>query len=232
MRQLITTEEIQEALKLVDAWKDPALPQRQWDINIKEYHKVLEGRAEEVAPFRAIIDALTKIEYANLPEYKILDLGAASGIYSEVIRRAGFKWSYRAADYSSAFREFALSKFPHLEYDVQDATQLGYEDNCFEILLHGCCLIHIRDWRKAISEAARVSKRYVVFHRTPILDVSPTLYFLKEAYGVPCFDIWFNSSEFFEAVKDAKLTLRWEEPVFKSKDHGGYGHFTYVFEKA
>lgn len=231
MRLLSTNDEIQEALKLVNAWKDPALPQRQWDVNIKEYQKVLDGAQDDVAPFRALTAALQQIPLANLPEYKLLDLGAASGIYSEVIRRAGFRWSYRAADYSPAFREFSLSKFPDLQYDVQDATELGYQDGAFDVLLHGCCLIHIRDWRKAIQEAARVSKRFVVFHRTPILDVSETLYWMKEAYGVPCFDIWFNAAEFYDACRDAGLEFRWEETVFKSKDYGGYGHHTYLFEK-
>lgn len=231
MKPLITNDEIQEALKLVDAWKDPALPQRQWDVIVKERELVAAGRQDEVAPYRSFVETLRHVDYANLPEYKLLDLGAASGIYSDILKRAGYKWSYRAADYSAAFREFALTKYPHLEYDLQDATALEYQDNSFEILLHGCCLIHIRDWRKAIMEAARVSKRYVLFHRTPILDVSPTRYFLKEAYGVPCFDIWFGASEFFEAVRDAGLVFRWEETVFKTQDYGGYGQYSYLFEK-
>lgn len=231
MRLLQTNDEIQEALKLVNAWKDPALPQRQWDVIVKERELVMAGHQDEVAPYRALGATLQHVAYANLPEYKVLDLGAGSGIYREIIRRAGYRWTYRAADYSSAFREFALTKFPDLEYDIQDATELGYQDNSFEIFLHGCCLIHIRDWRKAIQEAARVSKRYVIFHRTPILSKSSTLYFLKEAYGVPCFDIWFGADEFYGAVRDAGLEFRWEETVFKTADYGGYGHYTYLFEK-
>lgn len=232
MKRLHDEKEIQEALKLVDAWQDPALPQRQWDVIKKERELVYQNRQREVAPYRALEDALNLIHFSpDYPELTILDIGAGSGIYSEVLRRAGYNWNYRAADYSMAFKHFAAEKYPEVPYDWEDATRLSYQDDQFDVVLHGCCLIHIRDWEKAIKEAARVAKRFVIFHRTPLV-VGGHQYWLKEAYGVPCFDIWFDDSEFMRVCKENGLKHVGGSTVFQTSQEDKYGQFTVVFEKA
>lgn len=230
MKRLHDEKEIQEALKLVDAWQDSALPQRQWDVIKKERELVYMNRQREVAPYRALEDALKMCFVPNTPETSIVDIGAGSAIYSEVIRRAGYNWTYRAADYSMAFKQFAAEKYPEVPYDWETATRLSYQNDQFDILLHGCCLIHIRDWETAICEASRVAKKYVIFHRTPVVQ-GGMQYWIKEAYGVPCFDIWFDDAELGQTFKDYGLKVVGSVPVFQTDQPDKYGQFTIVCEK-
>lgn len=231
MKRLYTPEEINNALALVDAWKNPNLPERQWEVIKNERSLVYQNRALEVAPYRAALSALGYARLTNSPDIKLLDIGAGSGIYSEIFRRSGFEWSYTACDYSEAFKEFSQTKYPELTYDVQDATKLTYQDGEFDFVFHGCCLIHIKDWQKAIAEAARVSKHYVLFHRTPLVKEPENQYWLKEAYGVPCFDIWFSQDKFEKELMKNGLRIVYEETVFVTNQSDGYGHFSILCEK-
>ena len=230
MKRLHTPDEINEALKLVDAWKDPALPSRQWAAIESERVMIHKGRQNEIAPYRALDEALKCVLLPNTPDTTILDLGAGSGIYREIIRRAGYRWSYEAADYSSHFRDWAKMLQPDINYSLTDATDMNWTDNSVDVLLHGCCLIHIKDWHKAMQEAARVTSKYVIFHRTPLVD-GPTQYWLKEAYGVPCFDIWFGREEFWRQLMKVGLSEVAYEPVFETNQPDHYGHYTVVCEK-
>lgn len=231
MKRLHTQQEINDALALVDAWKNPNLPERQWEVIKNERLLVYQNRALEVAPYKAALAALGYAKLDNTPETKILDIGAGSGIYSEIIRRSGFQWSYAACDYSEAFKEFSQIKYPELNYEVQDATALTYADNQFDFVLHGCCLIHIRDWQDAIAEAARISKKYILFHRTPMVNEPENQYWIKEAYGVPCFDIWFSQDKFTKELEKNQLKIVHTETVFQTDQPDGYGHFSILCEK-
>jgi 2-polyprenyl-3-methyl-5-hydroxy-6-metoxy-1,4-benzoquinol methylase len=118
MKRLYDQHEINEAFQLFNAWQDPALPQRQWDVIKKERELLYQNKWREVTPFRALDDALRAVDVPNTPETTVLDIGAGSAIYSEMIRRAGINWTYRAADYSIAFKEFASEKYPDVPYDI------------------------------------------------------------------------------------------------------------------
>jgi len=62
--------------------------------------------------------------------------------------------------------------YPAIRFDVEDATRLRYNSDSFDIVVSGCCLLHISEYEKAIAEAARVSREFVVFHRTPVLHMT------------------------------------------------------------
>ena len=63
----------------------------------------------------------------------------------------------------------AKQRYPEKEFKINDAADLNYTNNQFNIVISGCCILHIIDYKKAISETARTAKDYVIFHRTPII---------------------------------------------------------------
>lgn len=57
--------------------------------------------------------------------------------------------------------ETAKELFPHGNFEVQDARKLKEEDNSWECVLLMHCLDHLDDYKAAIKEAVRVSKKYI-----------------------------------------------------------------------
>jgi ubiquinone/menaquinone biosynthesis C-methylase UbiE len=105
------------------------------------------------------------------------------------------KVSYQGCDFSPAFIRIARQIYPSIRFDVEDATRLSYDANSFDIVVSGCCLLHIPEYEKAIAEVARVSREFVVFHRTPVLHMTGPTFFTKSAYGVEMLEIHFHEQQ-------------------------------------
>lgn len=226
-RRLAPHEIFAWAAECAKAWQDPAIPGRQYEIAEPELRALREGNP--CAPFVALSRCLKRIQpfFANRP--RLLDVGASGSYYSEVLSLLGFTVDYRGVDYSEAFQRLAGQLYPGVHFDVADATALPYEDNAVEIVLHGACIMHIANYERALMEAARVTSRYVVLHRTPVLAEGPTQYFRKEAYGVPCLEIHFNELALLEVLRRFGLFLAYVTDVFTT-DYG-FAHRTYLLEK-
>jgi SAM-dependent methyltransferase len=182
-----------EALRLRDAWKAEEIPLRQRELADSQLAAFRRGEFIDV--YAALINALHA-----LPEptagLSLLEIGCSSGYYAEAFDIAGLALNYRGCDYSAAFRDLARARYPHLAFDVEDATALSYADEAYDIVVSGCCLLHIPEYRQAIAETARVARRYALFHRTPVLARRETTYYHKRAYGVETVEIHFNEQEF------------------------------------
>ncbi len=182
----------QTSAKLTHAWQDEAIPSRQRDAisqNLAEY------RAGNPNP---TFDALVAILVHNIPDLNnktLLDVGCSGGYYSEVLRSRGVNAAYRGCDYSFPFIQLARSTYTSESFDVEDATALSYESEAFDVVISGCCLLHIPEYDKAVSEASRVSREFVVFHRTPVLHLAGPTFYTKTAYGTEMLEIHFNEQK-------------------------------------
>ncbi len=190
-----------EALKkeFENTWRNDSIPGKQMKIT----HSQLPN-FEKVAPMKAAVELLSKI---NSTEQTLLDVGCSTGYYSEVFKRSGLDIKYQGCDYSSTFIEKARQMYPKLKFEVCDSTQLPYPDKSFDILFSGCCILHIIDYEKAIAESARVSKKYVIFHRTPVIHMRPTTFVKKNGYGIPMIEICFNESELLDLFNKNGLSV-------------------------
>lgn len=229
-RELRPEEVDRVAAECAKAWQDPAIPLRQYELAAKgELEKYRNGGS--VAPFDALIKCMRKIplKYTG-SRSKLLDVGASGGYYRQVLRHAGYFMQYWGCDFSPAFKELAVKLYPGIQFDVADARELPYHDDSIEIILHGAVLMHLRDYGKAIKEAARVSSRYVIFHRTPVSNKS-TIYFEKEAYSIRCLELRFNEGELLQLFEMHGLTPIFQADVFWNATEG-WGHRSYLTEKA
>jgi SAM-dependent methyltransferase len=190
---------------LLDSWKDPFVPKRQYEsITRQELERYRAGKSVE--PF----DVLVNIIKDSIPQetiHSILEIGCSTGYYSEVLRIKGIGAEYHGCDYSEAFIRYARTLFPNIDFQVQDACNLTYQSGQFDLAVSGCCLLHIMDYEKAIKETARVTNKYAIFHRTPIIHTQATSYYLKTAYGVEMFEIHFNEREFLSHLRGNGLTV-------------------------
>lgn len=208
------------------AWKDPAMPERQYRLVVAD--ELVKFRAgEDILPYRVALEALRQLPEMDNPS--VLDVGAASGYYSEVFKIGKFRCEYTGLDYSESFKTIAQRLYPGIAFDVADACKLPYPDSTFDVTFHGACIMHVRNYEKAISEAVRVSKKYVIFHRTPIEDKRDTVFYAKDAYSVPCLEIHLSPKELFSIFERVGLKVIGEIDLFLTEE--GYGHRTYICEK-
>lgn len=97
----------------------------------------------------------------------ILDVGCGTGpiwgIIKEARERGENKWdfTYLGTDYSWAMIEQAKKSFPEIHWQIEDARHLTLGDSTWDCVLLMHCLDHVDDYKQAIKEAARVSKKYV-----------------------------------------------------------------------
>lgn len=182
---------------LADAWRSEEIPRRQRELVDRQLADYRSGAPNPV--FDALVDVL-KSSGVAAEGGQLLEIGCSSGYYSEVLRLRGLdRIAYRGCDYSPAFVQLARECYPDTPFDVGDATALTYDAGAFDIVVSGCCILHIADYDKAIAEAARVSRKYVVFHRTPVLHAGGPVYYTKLAYGVETLEIHFNEQSLVDA---------------------------------
>jgi SAM-dependent methyltransferase len=220
---------VDESSRLRGAWKDEELPRRQRELVNAQLAAYRRGEAIDV--FDVMTDALRTLPL-GVQGMSVLEVGCSSGFYSEVFEIADLGVCYVGCDYSDAFIAMAGKTYPALQFDIADATALPYKQNAFDIVISGCCLLHIPEYHAAVAETARVATRYAIFHRTPMVLGQPTQYFRKKAYGVETVEIHFNEPEFLMLLTVSGLevikTYSLDEMV-----HGGVGsaNRTYVCRK-
>ncbi|MBY0340737.1 MAG: methyltransferase domain-containing protein [Rhodocyclaceae bacterium] len=192
-----------EQARLRTSWQSPEIPQRQRFLVDSQLSAHKRGVATPV--FDVLVKALRAL---SVPAgSSVLEIGCSSGYYSEVLASADLGLVYSGCDYSPAFIEMAEEKYPDIAFDVQDATELRYADRSFDIVISGCCLLHIPEYSVAIAETARVTGQYAIFHRTPVVIGRSTEYFRKKAYGVETVEIHFNEEEFIGLLTQSGLRL-------------------------
>lgn len=182
--------------QLKDAWQGDNIPTRQRQGVDRELAAYRAGKPSQ--GFDVLIEMLNSVGQCrpdNPSPLSLLEVGCSSGYYSEALAIKNMNVSYSGCDYSTAFIGMAKHLYPALDFRVEDATALRYADESFDVVVSGCCILHIPDYEAAIRESARVARSHVIFHRTPVLLQQQTSYFTKQAYGVKTVEIHFNEQE-------------------------------------
>jgi SAM-dependent methyltransferase len=230
-RQLEPGEVEQVAAECAEAWKAEMIPIRQYQLAARKELEAYRAGDLMTEPFHTLVNCMRALPVEFLHSVpSLLDVGASGGYYRDVLRIAGLMFRYTGCDFSESFRRLAQELYPDIKFDMADARQLPYENQSFDVVLSGACMMHVREYSKVLSEAARVAKKYVVLHRTPVLTTKPTTFYRKEAYSVPCLECHFNEAELFDLFRENRLCVINKETVFWEPEKS-FGHLTYLLEK-
>jgi SAM-dependent methyltransferase len=218
-----------EGERLRSAWHDKAMPQKQRALVDRQLQQYRAGiRIDNFEVFVRCLQELPNIETGM----SLLEIGCSSGYYSEVLEISGLSLKYSGCDYAPAFIELARKKYPTLDFSVEDATSLRYPDASFDVVVSGCCLLHIPEYAKSVVETARIAKSYVIFHRTPVVWGQPEQWYRKQAYGVETVEIHFNEAELLDLLASTGLILIATHTLHQDNDATtGYAVRTYVCRK-
>jgi SAM-dependent methyltransferase len=214
--------------QLKDAWKDESIPEMQRAVADHELASYRTGKPS--LPFDAFVHILRMIRDAHAPgmhggkTLSLLEVGCASGYYLDVLRVSKLSawYDYHGVDYSPALIELAHRRYPEDgdRFTVADALTLSSEDSAvrtwresFDVVIESCCMLHVIDWRKVISECASRAGQWVVLHRVPVLYEQRTRHYRKLAYGVPCLETHFAVDELRRAIADLGLWVRFEHQL-------------------
>lgn len=189
--------------RLESSWQEKNIPAIQRELVNRQIQDFRDGKPIDV--FDSLVQELRLIQREAIDN--ILEIGCSSGYYSEVFKLAEIDIKYSGCDYSIPFIEMAKYYYPSGNFYVADARSLPFDTSSFDIVISGCCILHIREYEIAIQEAARVAIKYVLFHRTPVLINQNTTFYLKQAYGVEMLEIHFNESELHQIFLKNNLRL-------------------------
>lgn len=111
-----------------------------------------------------------RVVFSQLPSvngWKVMDLGAGTGRFTIPFLASGAEVA--ACDASQQMLEVLQNKTkdPKLRIFVADAHELQFGDQTFDCSFSFRMLLHVIDWKKALSELCRVSRDWVVFDFPP-----------------------------------------------------------------
>jgi ubiquinone/menaquinone biosynthesis C-methylase UbiE len=185
-------------------WQNPDLPQKQWNAFAPILEDLRSGRSRK--DFLALAEA---VQSTAVDDPLILEIGCGSGWNSEILKAlVKYPVRYVGSDYSFDMVKLGRSHYAGTPFVVCDAASLPFPDASCDIALSGTALMHILEYRKAISESRRISRRFAIFHTVPVHSRRDTTILRKRAYGEWVVEIVFNEGQLLEVFSDARLRLR------------------------
>ena len=178
------------------SWQSKEIPDKQYEIVKKELTDLRTGSPHEI--WKTAISFLQTFE----DDISLLDVGCASGYFYEIFSTLlPNKFHYLGVDYSEPMIKKAKENYPNADFEIADVRKMSFADKSFDVVFSCACLEHIKDeWKDGLKELCRVSNKYVVLHKTPLIK-GKTTYSEKEIYGKNrvVFNK-FNKDEFFSIV--------------------------------
>ncbi|MBI4494145.1 MAG: class I SAM-dependent methyltransferase [Chloroflexi bacterium] len=195
--------------QMATAWQRPEIPSRQALVVDSELAALRTGQPPRV--YQVAAEAVRAAGYAG---ERVVELGCASGYYSEALERLlGRPVDYLGLDYSEPLLRQGRRRYPHRPFLLGDTCALPLRDGAAPIVISGCVLLHVPRYADAIRETARVSSQWAIFHKTPVVKDGPTLTFRKLAYGVPVVEYVFGERHLLELFAGCGLTVEAAYPI-------------------
>lgn len=182
------------------AWLDPRATENQSAGVVRDLATWLDG-----APHVAF-DAFRDIFWSISPRPEsMLECGCGVGSYSAVLQNLMASVQYVGVDVAPNQIDKAREMFPSACFIEASAEELPFADGDFDLVDLAAVIQHLPDYRKAIQEAVRVSKRYVLLHRLE-LTTGETREWLNPAYGVELPTRELNADELLAFCQECGLS--------------------------
>lgn len=163
----------------------------------------------------------------------LLDAACATAYYADIIQHYVGDWiEYYGIDFNPGMVAMAQALYPGLPIVQGNVCDMDmFSDGAFDIVLSGATIGHIEDWHSAVRELARVSRQWLILHRTWILfdTETPTRVEMRDAYGHLVPYITFNERELMTLVHECGFEM--QRVVPSGEVSSVCDHWTYLFER-
>ncbi len=183
---------------LSHAYQDSSIPEQQRQIVDRELEAMYAGNPPGV--FQAAADMLNSLP-AEKP-LRFLDMGCASGYYSEVIRHmVRVPLRYEGADFSAAMLDMARAKYPDVHFQQEDVRALSYPDRAFDVVMCSAVVEHVKEYVQALRELGRITHEWLILHRFLLTQESRTVIRPEVHYGVTVYRVYVERAEFLDILQ-------------------------------
>jgi len=191
-------------------------------------------RAHDPPPhFDSLGKLLQRLQCHVAGHASLLDAACASAYYFEVIQYYVGDWiQYHGIDFNPGMVAMTQARYPGLLIVQGNVCDMDmFNDRVFDIVLSGATIGHIEDWHSAVRELARVSRQWLILHRTWILpDVeTPTRVEMRDAYGHLVPYITFNERELMTLIRECGFEI--QRVVPSGETSPDCIHCTYLFKR-
>ena len=207
------------------AWCAEACAEGQFELTSRELAAWLGG-----APHPAF-DAFRELLHRCGAIENILEIGCGAGYYFTVTKHVRPEVAFSGVDISSAMISRAIEEYPGGAFAICPAESLFFGESSVDLVILGSVIGCCDDWHKAITEAFRVSRRYVMVHRLAAHDVDgwpDVRETVKEAYHTKMAERIIRESVVLRECEKAGGVLI-GEPVRWSQSEDGF-QGSYLFE--
>ena len=190
-----------------------------------------------------LFDALKKLVVPIFGKQVVfLEVGCGAGYNLEVLRSINHRVWYTGIDISPAMVSYARKQYCGRDLLPDDclmplffegsAERLEFTDGEAECVMLAAVIQHCPDWRKAVSEAVRVSSRWIILHRI-MCTTLPTREYTIRGYGQTLPIRESNQPELMDYCFSLGLKLidevKWDiEPIGRQRRWQG----SYLLEKS
>jgi len=147
--------------------------------------------------------------------------GCRSGIFKILLPE--YKIDYTGGDYNQEMLNLAKIRYPNNKYCLEDINKISFESKSFDIVFSSATIDHLGDYKKGISEIARVAGKWLIIHRLGITWRKKSIIEVLNHYNV---NVYANSISSFELINEMKLLgfeMTFSLPLSKKSLNGKQG---------
>jgi len=223
---------MQKFADLSKSYADPAIAIKQRQLVDQQLQSMKNGNAPD--HFKVVGRILSQLKgQTSLKSIDILDAGCGSAYYSEIVNFFVPGWiKYVGADFNRGMLDMAQKFYPTLPLAFMDLQNLAFRDGAFDLVMSGAVIVHIREWKSAVQELTRLTRRWLLLHRTLVYtDGSPTSVRIERHYDKDVYRVRINEGELLTLMSNLELNLAIKCDAADGKFPVGQGSNTYLFDR-
>ncbi len=212
-------------------YADPGIALKQRELVDKQLEAMRDGNPP--VHFKVAGLVLSQLrEQTGLTSLRVLDAGCGSAYYSEILNHFVPGWiRYAGVDFNGGMVRMARQCYPRLPLARMDLRNLAVFDASFDLVMSGAAIVHVKEWDVAARELSRVTRRWLMLHRTLVYKAKATSVNTERHYDTDVYRVRINEEELLALMANQGMAL-------VMKCGAGEGEFppdeennTYLFER-
>ena len=216
---------------LSNSYADSSIAPKQRQLVDEQLQAMRNGEAPQ--HFQVVGRILSGLkEQAGARAFSLLDAGCGSGYYSEIISHfvpGGIH--YIGVDFNLGMLSMARQYYPGLSVGRMDLRWLAVRDASVDLVMSGAAIVHIREWDAALKELTRVTRKWLLLHRTLVCKLTPTSVSVERHYEKDVYRVRISEAELLALIGTLGMDLIMKCDAGEGQVPDDQENNTYLFER-